>query len=58
MARTGSEPIAVFLQTINPVAEAKPGDLWWDGTTFRVRVGGAPTGNPAWRDITTVAGTA
>lgn len=58
MPRAGSEGPTFYNQTVNPVATAQPGDIWWDGTTLRIRMGPPATGVPVWRDITTVAGTA
>ena len=58
MPKAGSAGSEFYNQTVNPVAIAAPGDIWWDGTTLRIRMGPPATGAAVWRDITTVAGTA
>ena len=58
MPKAGALGFEFYIQTVNPVAVAQPGDFWWDGTTLRVRVGPPATGTAVWRDVTTVAGTA
>ena len=57
MPKAGSQGIEFYIQVADPVAVAQPGDLWWNGTTLRYRVGPGLNA-PAWRDITTVVGTA
>mgnify|MGYP001596605793 FL=1 len=57
MPKAGSLGFEFYIQIANPVGTAQPGDFWWNGTTLRYRVG-PPLENAAWRDITTVVGTA
>ena len=57
MPKAGALGFEFFMQTLDPAGIAKPGDLWWNGTTLRYRIG-PPLSAEAWRDITTVAGTA
>lgn len=58
MPQFGVPKSVFFNQTGNPVGVAGVGDIWWDGTTLRIMIGGPALGPLVWRDVTTVAGTA